>query len=323
MFTRSLTLIFLATYVLSVLSHDITFNNMKIEYVTVDGKQVTVEINSASRLKNELYAAKAVRVRILEGSFPVIYADAFSNLPVLRDLQLSGREVEEIHSGAFNNVPALVTMKLSRNKITTINEEVFSNSKIRLLDLDHNLIENISPHAFDNMPKLEALNLSHNKIKNLHPEWFQGKPKLGGLSVRHNQIENLPSEIFANYHNDVDLQNNKIKKVSRNIFGSDDKIVFGQLWLGYNEIEEWKEDFVKGGEVRALMMMANKIQCLEGNYENFFVALQTYIDDNPWDCECLLKIAKWAVDNQKDFGINVENSAKKCNSTGDFPTMII
>ena len=260
---------------------------------------------------------------ITDSPVPIIHADAFSNSPSVTDLQLSGRGIEEIRPGALNNLPLLGTVKLSENKLTKIEDGVFSNSNMEYLDLDHNLIENISPHAFDNMTKLTALNLDRNKIKNFHPEWLQGKPKLEGVNLQYNQIEHLASGIFANFHNDVHLNHNKIKSVSRDIFGTDDKIVFGQLWLGYNEIEEWKEDFVKGGEVRALVMMSNKIQCLEGNYENFFVARQTYIDNNPWDCECLLKIAKWAVDNQKDFGINVENSAKKCNSTGDFPTMII
>ena len=238
MFMRSSLFIFFATFVLSVLSDDITFKNVKVEYATEDDKHVTVDINSARKLQTELNAAQTSRIEILEGSVPIIYADAFSDFPVLTDLQLSGREIEQIHSGAFNNDPALVSVKLSRNKIATIEDGVFSNSKIRFLDLEHNLIENVSPHAFDNMPKLEALGLSHNKIKNLHPEWFQGKRKLGTLSIGQNQIENLPSGIFANYHNDVHLQNNKIKSVSRNIFGSDDKVVFGQLWLARNEIEE-------------------------------------------------------------------------------------
>ncbi|KAJ3641035.1 hypothetical protein Zmor_027563 [Zophobas morio] len=270
---------------------------------------IVVEINSSNIITNS--------------SVPIILADAFSDFPSLTELRLLRRGIEEIRPGALNNLPLLKTVKLGQNKLTNIEDGVFSNSTIEVLFVDHNLIENISPHAFDNMRKLVLLDLVDNKIKNFHPEWLQGKPKLEGVNLQYNQIEHLASGIFANFHNDVHLHHNKIKSVSRDIFGTDDKIVFGQLSLGYNEIEEWKEDFVKGGEIRALAMMSNKIQCLEGNYENFFVARQTYIDNNPWDCECLLKIAKWTVDNQKDFGINVENSAKKCNSTGKFPTMIM
>ena len=194
MCARSSTFILLVAFVLSVLAEKITFKNVKIWYNTEDQQYVTGKINSAYQLKTQSNASRIVRIEIFGGSVQVIHAGDFKGFPALTDLWLSGNELKEIHPGAFSN--ALDGIRLSRNKITTIQDGVFSNSTIRFLDLDHNLIDSISPHAFDNMTDLRNLNLNHNKIKIVYREWLQDKSKLQ-MDLGYNQIEHLPSGFFS------------------------------------------------------------------------------------------------------------------------------
>ena len=303
MLARSSLIIFLATFVLRVLSENTT-SKIKIRYyVTENNQGAIVEINSVNKLETESNASQIVVIHVLEGSLPIIYANDFKGFPLLRNLELPGCEIEEIQPGAFGD-NALVSIGLPRNKITTIEDGVFSNLTVQYLDLGRNLIETISPHAFDNMPQLKSLDLNNNKIQIVHREWFKWNPQLS-INLAYNQIEHLPNEVFY------------IQNVSR----IDNDLIFEHLVLAGNKIKEWKADFLKGARVRSLDMSTNKLQCLEGNYANLFTALLTDIDDNPWDCECLLKIAKWAVENQRDSRIRMTNSVEICNSTGQFPTM--
>ncbi|KAJ3641033.1 hypothetical protein Zmor_027561 [Zophobas morio] len=307
MIARNSQFVLLTTFILSPLSlsQNVTFNHVEFRYV--------VEIIPENNLKNAWNTSQITQISVFEGSLPIIYPDSITDFPHLKDLVLSRSGIEQIHPGAFENLPVLKSLKLSENKLTTIEAGVFSNLNLLDLNLDENLIETISPHAFDNMTKLTMLDLNRNQIKIFHPEWLQGKPLLGTVRLGYNQIEHLPSGAFANYHKDAHLNNNKIKSVSRDIFGSDDNITFGNLLFSENEIEEWKEDFVKGAKIKTLDMTRNKLQCLEGKYENFFVARQTRIDDNPWNCECFLKVEKWAVQHQREHEVDMRFCAVMCH----------
>ncbi|XP_063906085.1 leucine-rich repeat-containing G-protein coupled receptor 4-like [Zophobas morio] len=317
MIARNSQFILLTTFILSALSlsQNVTFNHVKIRYAAEDDQYFTAGIISENNLKNAWNTSQITGIAVLEGSLPIIYPDSITNFPVLKYLVLSRSGIEQIHPGAFENLPVLKSLKLSENKLTTIEAGVFSNLNLLYLNLDQNLIETISPHAFDNMTKLTMLDLNRNQIKIFHPEWLQGKPLLGTVRLGYNQIEHLPSGAFANYHKDAHLNNNKIKSVSRDIFGSDDNITFGNLWFSRNEIEEWKEDFVKGAKIKTLDMSRNKLQCLEGKYENFFVARHTRIDDNPWNCECFFKVEKWAVQHQREQGVDMAVCARVCHAS--------
>ncbi|KAJ3641477.1 hypothetical protein Zmor_027984 [Zophobas morio] len=299
-----------------VLSQNVTFRDVKVQYQTEDYEVFNVDIDSIDSLKDALETTKISRITVLDKStIPTIHEDSISDFPQLKILQLRQNGIENIEPGAFKNVPLLEVLRLNGNKLTEIREGVFSNLSLVFLNLDHNSIEVVSEKAFDQLPKLEVLDLSYNRIKDFYPEWLKDKAVLTSVILTYNEISQLPDGTLEHYHNDIDFSNNRIQNVSQNMFASGVRKV-GQLWLSDNHIEKWEESLIKGVDIKVFDISRNQLKCLDGDFEHFFVAGRTRIDNNPWNCECLLKIAKWVF--EKKVRVSMRSSARSCNSTGEF-----
>ncbi|XP_051532496.1 leucine-rich repeat-containing protein 19-like [Myxocyprinus asiaticus] len=83
----------------------------------------------------------------------------------------------------------LTELILSYNKIEMSSSDIkalLQYPRLRELDLSHNLIQTLSPRAFDNLTNLETLNLRANHLQTLPKDIFKGLPKLKILHLEDN-----------------------------------------------------------------------------------------------------------------------------------------
>uniref|UniRef100_A0A915KCS3 Uncharacterized protein n=1 Tax=Romanomermis culicivorax TaxID=13658 RepID=A0A915KCS3_ROMCU len=120
-----------------------------------------------------------------------------NNLQSLIQLDLSGNKIRDLDSDdqEFTGLPRLTDLNLSNNKICKMKRDLFTNVKDTLLTLNlgnncldevpasalrgfrqllalhvhNNLIEELGPLQFMNMPTLNLINLAKNRIKSIHP----------------------------------------------------------------------------------------------------------------------------------------------------------
>eukprot|EP00058_Branchiostoma_floridae_P006721 XP_002592209.1 hypothetical protein BRAFLDRAFT_84638 [Branchiostoma floridae] len=145
------------------------------------------------------------------------------------------------------NSSSLLSLFINNAGITEIDDAAFNEFwKLRLLNLDHNLLKHISKHWFSPLhrhspkdyihPRLHRLSLSDNKICSLDPEcfqhlielesldlqanflteiqsrWFSATVRLTKLLLGHNQIDTISPQAFDTLHRlqFLDLSNNNL-----------------------------------------------------------------------------------------------------------------
>lgn len=185
------------------------------------------------------------------------------------------------------------TLILSNNSIAYIHQDAFLNThEVRRINLDHNELEEVNPEWFKNTPNLYELSVRYNKLKHLGTKTFR---YLKGLRTYPNSaIEDLGLNIY--------LDHNKISTIANGTF-SGPKVMY-DLGLSYNEIHELDKRFFEGVDnIHWLDLTHNNISCV--NIEDIpalFVINLTFLDYNPWDCDCLEEVVSWATEaNRRVF----------------------
>lgn len=180
------------------------------------------------------------------------------------------------------------------------------------MDLSHNQITNVYPHAFDDMRHIYYINLAYNNISKWDPSWFKNTPELSILFMKNNLIEELPERSFQNLriknikirNLNLIFSNNKISKIHPKAFVDLKRI--NQLVLTNNLLETFDKEILQNVVVNDLRLNNNSIQCFEQNaLDTIFRGQSVYIEFNPFDCECLKILQKWAKNNNNKYlGIN-------------------
>ncbi|KAJ3653020.1 hypothetical protein Zmor_018939 [Zophobas morio] len=181
----------------------------------------------------------------------------------IRTLDLINSSISILRSGDLNNLPNLRVLYLCRNGIKEVPEGVFNGSKIEVLDLSQNEISVIANGAFDGMTRLRKFVIYHNKLKEWDGGWFRGLP-VATISASYNDIEVICAESFVDVPEGivVKLDHNKIRNISDGAFVGLRSLK--DLDLSYNEISEWKIDFLKKVFIRFKVdLRGNKINCSE------------------------------------------------------------
>ena len=190
-------------------------------------------------------------------SISQISRNAFRYLPYLKylvlrdnplgtidlDFKLSFHlELLDFTNCSLTEVPAglpysINDLRLSENKIKILKSHDFKSArKIRLLVLNKNEIEVVSPDAFARLWNLYDLYMSGNRIQNLP---LKLPPSLHGLYANHNNISGIPSGVFSGRDSNLEflfLKNNSIKHISRDAFRSLRKI--RNIDLSWNRIRK-------------------------------------------------------------------------------------
>ncbi|XP_053349576.1 trophoblast glycoprotein b [Clarias gariepinus] len=149
-------------------------------------------------------------------------------------------------------IPAnTTTLLLTGNDIFNLSKESFPVrlNSLEELDLQENLIEQVDPGVFENLPKLRVLDLSSNRIFNFSPDAFpennmlqvlnlstslynfsradvfynllkRSVPKLSVLSLANNNLVVLPDDMLTSLSDltSLDLRNNSLVSINNVTF---------------------------------------------------------------------------------------------------------
>lgn len=129
-----------------------------------------------------------------ENSFPILPKDAFKQVGLvhLQKVFLKNCGIETLHKEAFRNLALLIEIDLSNNLITTIHPSTFrENFRLRMLYLNRNPIEKLEGELFTNHTFLQTVELSDCRIQHLGPKTFSNVPVLQQLTLDGNQLSYL------------------------------------------------------------------------------------------------------------------------------------
>ncbi|CAD5212334.1 unnamed protein product [Bursaphelenchus xylophilus] len=153
------------------------------------------------------------------------------NVPCRLDWQNAGLErlgVEFMMAAALRFNPrvrnlkmalsAITRIDLADNSLTDLPEELFQLSSLKILNLDHNKLEQISmPRTDFACPFLESLSVEANELDDLPSELFSPKhfPSLKSANFCKNKLRRLPGSIWKHPTlNDLNLSDNLICDLS-------------------------------------------------------------------------------------------------------------
>lgn len=231
----------------------------------------------------------------------------------LYSFRVDSSDLSEIKPGAFENVPSLREVVLTNNKLGLVEEGVFDGLRISILNLAGNEITTVDTGAFDNMHALRMLDLSSNKLPRVDGGWFKNSPNLTYINLENNVITAIPAEAFKNVvgvhtvlnekvYTDIILSNNLIQYIHPDAFKGLDGL--GMLYLDHNSLKTVDEDLFKGlSYLKLLALQFNHLKCLPKNKSNLLMADTTYLDTNPWDCDCAKAIDEYATRKNKKVHI--------------------
>lgn len=159
---------------ISVLVPNLFDDLSQLEYLDLSHNDITSHWISDRLFKN------LTQLRYLDLSFNKLTVFSspmtFSSLQQLETLSLQHNELRQVPE-TVQHLRYLSSLDLSQNLIHDItNASYLSNCHLLFnLNLESNLLENITRDAFSDLPALKVLNLANNRIRNLDPQAFDCK----------------------------------------------------------------------------------------------------------------------------------------------------
>ncbi|GBP63649.1 Leucine-rich repeats and immunoglobulin-like domains protein 2 [Eumeta japonica] len=144
-------------------------------------------------LKNTHFLKSVTNLKAL-GNWKSTALSIVNHTPRLRNLCLSGNEIDYMLERPFYKLGNLIKLDVSHNRLIDI-EGLFEfenkSSKLRSLLLSDNVIVNLTRHTFEQLNSLIELDLSYNSIRDLSDDPFRNLNELVILNLDHNRIEKL------------------------------------------------------------------------------------------------------------------------------------
>uniref|UniRef100_A0A1I8PD85 TIR domain-containing protein n=1 Tax=Stomoxys calcitrans TaxID=35570 RepID=A0A1I8PD85_STOCA len=188
-----------------------------------------------------------------------VHPEAFRNCSSLQDLNLNGNQLKTVPL-ALRNMRLLRTVDLGENMITVLEDNAFKGlSNLYGLRLIGNYLENITMHAFKELPSLQILNLARNRIAVVEPGAFEMTSSIQAIRLDGNDLSdinglfsNMPSLLWLNISDNrlehfdyahvpstlqwLDLHKNRLVELS-NRFGLDSQIRLQTIDASFNQIQ--------------------------------------------------------------------------------------
>lgn len=113
-----------------------------------------------------------------------VHPDAFKDLSILVEIDLSQNNIEKIHPNTFLGNDRLRFLNLSGNPLTELVDGQFPVLRyLKTIELQHCNLKSIRRNAFENLPLLETLNLNSNHLRNISESVFKSIIKLKTLKL--------------------------------------------------------------------------------------------------------------------------------------------
>ena len=127
------------------------------------------------------------RIFLRNISLKEIHPDAFRNLSILVEIDLSENKIDKIHPNTFYGNDRLRFLNLSGNPLTELVGNQFPPLKyLKTIELQNCYLNYINKDAFVNLPLLETLNLNSNQLNNVTENVFKLIKKLKTLKLDNN-----------------------------------------------------------------------------------------------------------------------------------------
>lgn len=161
-----------------------------------------------------------------------VHKDAFRELKILIELDLSDNFIGSLHQQTFQGNERLRVLYLNGNPLTEIKEVQFPVLQhLRTLELQHCQIKRVHRDAFLHLSSLESLNLNGNKLKWLSETVFLPISKLKTLSLDGNPwLCDCQLRSFRNWFIASNLYSHPLSCIEPNILS-------GSLWENIKPLE--------------------------------------------------------------------------------------
>lgn len=125
----------------------------------------------------------------------------------LQRIYLKKSGLTSVHRDAFKNLKILVEIDLSENSIEKLDKNTFNgNDRLRILYLNGNPLKMLMAYQFPVLPHLRSLDLHNCRINSIDPLAFANLELLELLNLKNNLLENLPKPVFEYMRNLKTLQ---------------------------------------------------------------------------------------------------------------------
>ena len=217
---------------------------------------------------------------------------AFNKLmdPNENHLDLTNQLITYIDANVFNNLPHVTTISLNneeggihylKNRISILPQGLFNGvPNLDVLNLSHNIIQDLSYAHHIQLPLLTQLDLSNNIINAL-PTTIN-LPNLEILYLNNNKITILPPNVFSNLPKllEINLTKNEITVLPMNVFSNLKQLT--ELYLSYNQINDLQPGIFNGlNSLKTLYLNFNNIVILRRNVFNLLTLTDLRLTFNP------------------------------------------
>lgn len=140
----------------------------------------------------------------------------FAQLQYVELIDLAENNITEIQKQSFTEL-YLTHINISYNSLSKIEPRSFvSCNNMTVLDLSHNLLENIPRLAFDEASYASHFDVSYNRFTNMSQIPLQNMTGLRVLNVSFNFITDIPKNTFPKLYelHTIDASNNMISEIS-------------------------------------------------------------------------------------------------------------
>lgn len=128
--------------------------------------------------------------------------DAFKNVGLvnLQRIYMASIGLREIHRDAFRELIILVEVDLSDNEISNLQSNTFyGNERLRILCLNRNPLRHLGQAQFPTLPHLRTLELEGCQLESVHRNSFIHLVALESLNLKSNNLHNLSEAAFMNF----------------------------------------------------------------------------------------------------------------------------
>lgn len=130
---------------------------------------------------------------------PYLTKDVFRSVGLinLQRIFMRGTGVREIHKDAFRDLKILVEVDLSDNAVSTIQPDTFTgNDRLRVLYLNGNPLTELRERQFPTLPHLRTLDLQDCQLRHIHTDAFVHVSMLESLNLKGNELRHLSEKVF-------------------------------------------------------------------------------------------------------------------------------
>lgn len=172
--------------------------------------------------------------------------------------------------------PDVVVVQVLRCSVVSIKGNHFKGlSKLRLLNLAHNKIENVTSDAFVDLVSLDYLDISFNRIHFLNEHTFDSLTTLKDIELDDNEFQYLHPKLFSSLVNleNIDLDNNKISSLDETIFESLTSLK--NISMAGNKWERFPKNLFRNNlNLTQILLFDNKIKFIDGSVFDHLSSLE-------------------------------------------------